>query len=416
MPTLDPLAPLARGAAASLADPASAGLTLEQVWALARRHSLYAGMGLDVAGAGDVPVLEKPALYEALTRWLRVPAHLRGLYLSPTGGSSAGGRLHFPVAIEDNRLQRRWLARALVAAGVISPADVALNLFSGRMMYRALEIFNDFCEQAGATVLPVECTTPDAPTVEIARTFGADLIMGEPARLMHLARWLQEHEQRLPMKRVLYGGDSLRAAPRALVVSAFETEAVLSIFGSAETGIWGYATERDEIDVFHFDPRMIHLEIVAPDEDGTGLMVITSLARRHVPLLRYRTGDRARWVARGPDRSSFQIMGREAGSFVINGDYFSLAEVQPVFERMLDYQLHLSYDEGARRDALEVRLVPPAGWTEADQEGLAVELSRVLGSRGGGFFVLRFRLVSHDELERAPTSRKVRRIVDVRRA
>ncbi|HEX7830713.1 MAG TPA: hypothetical protein VF787_13735 [Thermoanaerobaculia bacterium] len=380
-------------------------MTRDEVVALARVHPLYAGREIgDVFE--DIPILDKQSLDAALRVFYANPANLHGLYLSPSGGSSAQSYLCFPVGIEDNREQRRWFASMLAEAGVITPDVIALNLFAGRLMYRSMEIFTDYCEQIGATSLPVESTATDNVAVDVARAFHANMIIGEPGRIAQLARYLQDSGQRLPVQRILAAGEAVRPAQRKLFADAFETDVLVSAYGSAETGVWAYRKADDDPDVFHYDPRMLHIEIVDRDEHGVGVMVVTNLLRRRVPVLRYRMGDRARMIEHGV----FQFVGREAGSFTLDGSYFNLPAVAPVFDEVTDYQLHLSCDAQSLRDRLEIRVVPPSGWDAERQRALESKVGAIFGED----CMLSIRTMKSEELERTPTSRKVRRIVDTR--
>jgi phenylacetate-CoA ligase len=387
-------------------------MTPTEVLALARVHPLYAGRQLG-ARFEDAPILDKATLDAALRAFYADSRNLQGLYLSPSGGSGAQSHLCFPVGIEDNREQRRWFARMLADAGVITPDVIALNLFAGRLMYRSMEIFTDYCEQIGATSLPVESTATDGTAIEIARAFHANMIIGEPGRIAQLARHLQDSNQRLAVSRILAAGEAVRPAQRRLFEEVFETEGIVSAYGSAETGVWAYRNGGDDPDVFHYDPRMMHVEIVDADEAGIGAMVVTNLLRRRVPVLRYRMGDRARWIGRGEARATFQFAGRESGSFTLDGSYFNLPAVAPVFDDVTDYQLHLSSDAGSLRDRLEIRVVPPANWNDERQRRLESNVDKIFGANGGDF-VLSIRTMRSEELERTPTSRKVRRIIDTR--
>jgi phenylacetate-coenzyme A ligase PaaK-like adenylate-forming protein len=388
-------------------------VTPQEIVALARVHPLYAGRALNAERFEDIAILDKQQLDAALQTFYADPANLRGLYLSPSGGSSTRSHLCFPVGIEDNKLQRRWFASMLGEAGIITPDTIALNLFAGRLMYRSLEIFTDYCEQLGATSLPVESMAADTTAVDVARQFHANMIIGEPGRLVQLAQHLRDTGQRLPVQSVLAAGEAVRPAQRRLFAEVFATDVLLSAYGSAETGVWAYRGADDDPDVFHYDPRMLHVEILETDADGVGVMVVTNLLRRHVPVLRYRMGDRARWIARGETRSTFQFVGREASSFTLDGSYFNLPAVSPVLAEMTDYQLHLSSDADSFRDRLEVRVVPPDAWDTTHQHALESRLSDILGA-SSGHFLLHVRPVKSEELERSPTSRKVRRIVDTR--
>src|SRR3954462_14753682 len=108
----------------------------DEIVALARVHPLYGGRDFSAERFEYIPILDKQSLDTALQRFYADPANLRGLYLSPSGGSGLRSHLCFPVGIDDNREQRRLFARMLAVAGVIPRDAIVLNLFAGRLMYR----------------------------------------------------------------------------------------------------------------------------------------------------------------------------------------------------------------------------------------------------------------------------------------
>jgi phenylacetate-coenzyme A ligase PaaK-like adenylate-forming protein len=141
----------------------------------------------------------------------------------------------------------------------------------------------------------------------------ADCLVGSPTQVLGLARrTLQEHrtlqEQRWPQERrsgrpprtVLLSTDD---APRA-IIEALEHAwgcAVYDHYGTTEMGLGGgvdCAARRG----YHLREADLYFEIIdpqrgAPVPDGEyGEVVFTTLTRRGMPLIRYRTGDRSRFL------------------------------------------------------------------------------------------------------------------------
>lgn len=54
-------------------------------------------------------------------------------------------------------------------------------------------------------------------------------------------------------------------------------EKVSSIYGSAESGIWAVKHFDLPLGQFLFDPALMHVEIIDPDSEGFGRIVVTNL-------------------------------------------------------------------------------------------------------------------------------------------
>ncbi len=131
--------------------------SLDRILAAARLHPLYREQLAGVVHFHDVPIVTKPELAARINALIETNGVGTGVYWSSSGGS--GGRpLCFPVAIEENHLQRRRLATRLAAAGALGPKSVVLNLFPSLAMVRSLEIFNEFTELCGGAPCPAPST------------------------------------------------------------------------------------------------------------------------------------------------------------------------------------------------------------------------------------------------------------------
>jgi len=399
---------------APVLDETGLPLSPNDVLELARQHPAYPNLDA-VVQFEDAPIQNKTTLFQGIAHLLEGASSgdLSQLYVTPTGGTGINGHSVFIAGHDDNKIQRHWLGNRLRHVGLIPSSAIVLNLFVGHRMYRSLEIINDFCEQAGATPLPLGAHIENRLAYLVGSEFQATMLAGLPTRLVDFALYLLDEGLSMPLTRILYAGDCIRQVQASILQRAFPKADMVSIFGSAESGIWAYHLPDDPKDVFHFDPRMMHLEIINPEKDGSGEMVLTNLVRRRFPLLRYHTGDRVMWVARGAEKSSFKMLGRIASSFAIGENYMDLNSLAPYLEGLLAFQLVLSQE--SRGDLLELRVVPPEGWHEDQLSqwekkiGNFMEKEELLvGSR------LEFRRCTMAQLERSPTSDKVIPIMDRR--
>lgn len=389
-------------------------LSPNDILQVARNHPAYVDHNLPYH-FDDVIPQDKTMLFHRLARFLDQanPANRRGLYVTPTGGTGIAGHGVFIAGSEENRIQRSWLANILGQEGLLSHSSSVLNLFQAQKMYRSLEIINDFCVQVGATVLPMESRAENDLIYQVGFEFQANMLAGLPTRLVDFASYLTQRGLSLPIKRILYGGDSIRLAQRLILERAFPDVQFVALFGSAEAGIWGYHRSHDPPNVFHFDPRMMHMEIWEPDEDGTGEMILTNLVRRRFPLLRYRTGDRVKWIHRGAERCSFLMLGRIYTSFALGDNYLNLKSLEPYLSSLLAYQLVL--EQEANNDLLVMKIVPPNDWSEEQLMTFESSLHEFLVTEEVLVQAkLEVQVVSMDLLERSPTSGKIKPIIDLR--
>ena len=131
------------------------------------------------------------------------------------------------------------------------------------------------------------------------RDFEADCLVGVPGQILRLAR--SRAGRALPsgrVKAVLFSGDYVAAPLRAAVERSWGCS-VFEHYGSTETGLGG-AVQCRAFAGLHIREADLLFEVV---DSGTGRvlplgqsgeLVVTTLTRRGMPLIRYRTGDSGR--------------------------------------------------------------------------------------------------------------------------
>lgn len=129
--------------------------------------------------------------------------------------------------------------------------------------------------------------------------YGFNVLVSDPFWLGRLTEIAAACGRPGPMKLLVGGGEGITARARA-ELERFWRAPVLMTYASTEAAtILGFeCLERQGYHINEFD---FHMEIDRPDADGYGELVLTTAHRRVMPLIRYRTGDVARWLP-GPCR------------------------------------------------------------------------------------------------------------------
>ncbi|MBI2524596.1 MAG: phenylacetate--CoA ligase family protein [Candidatus Rokubacteria bacterium] len=121
-----------------------------------------------------------------------------------------------------------------------------------------------------------------------------NVVVSDPFWLGRLTEIAEAHGRPGPMKLLVGGGEGITAKTRA-ALERFWGAPVLMTYASTEAAtILGF--ECLEREGYHLNEFDFHIEIDAPDAGGYGELVLTTVHRRVMPLIRYRTGDVARWL------------------------------------------------------------------------------------------------------------------------
>lgn len=220
----------------------------------------------------------------------------RVVTLATSGTGGASKRLFFTA--EDLEATVDFFAAGM--ALFTRPGDRVAVLFPagrpdsvGDLLARALNRIG-----AEARVPPTAAmATPETLLAELRR-LRPDVIAGMPVTLGALARTgLADGGAPLAVRAVLASADAVTAPLAATLTAAWGSE-VFEHWGMTETG-YGGAVACPCHDGLHLREADLYVEIVDPatgaplPEGEVGEIVVTTLRRRGLPLVRYRTGDLA---------------------------------------------------------------------------------------------------------------------------
>ncbi|MGH7353176.1 MAG: phenylacetate--CoA ligase family protein [Candidatus Rokuibacteriota bacterium] len=191
---------------------------------------------------------------------------------------------------------REVMARVMTAAGA-RPGDLLHNAFGYGLFTGGLG-FHDGAERIGLTVIPASSgnTARHILLLEDLRPAG---LCGTPSFVLHIAETLAEQggrADRLGLRYGMFGAEPWtegirHALERALGCRAYDIYGLSEIVGP---GVAGECEAREGLHVCddHFLPEIIDPAtgaVLGPGREGE--LVLTTLTKRAIPMIRYRTGD-----------------------------------------------------------------------------------------------------------------------------
>ncbi len=255
-----------------------------------------------------------------------------------------------------------FFARCYETAGVTAKDRVQIAVGYG--VWTAGMGFQLACEKIGAMALPIGPGNVDMqceflvdlqPTV-LCCTASMGLLMAEEVNKRGL-------RNQINLKKIIYGSERASVSMRAKISELLGGAELFDIIGMTELYGPGTGIECQGHDCIHYWSDYYLLEILDPDtlqpvsEGEWGEMVITTLAKEAVPLIRYRTRDITRMIP-GPCTCG-SIMPRHSRIKGRTDDMIKFRAVN-IYPSSLDalvssvpglgseYQIHLSRDESER--------------------------------------------------------------------
>jgi phenylacetate-CoA ligase len=277
-------------------------------------------------------------------------------------------------------------------------------------------------ERLGCTVIPMSGGQTERQ-VQLIRDFRPDIIMVTPSYMLAIAEeFVREGlaADECSLRTGIFGAEPWTDAMRGEIEQRLGLDAV-DIYGLSEVlgpGIASECVETKDGPVLwedHFYPEIIDPETgrVLPDGEE-GELVLTSLTKEALPVIRYRTRDRTRLLpptARSMRRMA-RITGRTDDMLIIRGVNLFPSQVEELILASHGlaphYQLELTRQ--GPLDALTVHAERVADGDAAGAEALGSELARQIKGRIG--VTAAVRVHAPGEIERSIG--KAKRVIDRR--
>ncbi|WP_298267456.1 DVU_1553 family AMP-dependent CoA ligase [Geobacter sp.] len=280
----------------------------------------------------------------------------RVVTIRSSGTTAPPKRLHFTA--EDLELTVDFFHRGM--STMVKPGDRVLILMPGELPGSVGDLLVKGLRRMEVEGI-VHGLVRDAGEV-IERIVSEEIhcLVGLPVQVLALAR--HPDAARIPLgwlKSVLLSADHVPSSVVRVLTAAWGVR-VFNHYGMTEMGLGG-GVECRRLRGYHLREADLWFEVVDPESgrplpDGEpGEVVFTTLTRRGMPLIRYRTGDRARFL---PDPCSCgtvlrrleRVRGRLAGDIILAGGHrLNIAELDEVLfplPFLLDYQAVVRSDDG----------------------------------------------------------------------
>lgn len=278
-------------------------------WVLEKSRFYRRHFGQVIAGAQDLNTLEDLERLPFTTpddvrnsqfELLCVPQGeiSRIVTLQSSGTTGIPKRIFFTE--EDQELTVDFFQHGI--AVMVKPGDRVLILLPGSTPGSVGDLLVKGLARMGAEGIVHGPAHNPAETLEAAILEQADALVGIPAQVLAMARWRDAQGKPLPLhlKGVLLSTDHVPAAIVRELEAAWGC-AVYNHYGMTEMGLGG-GMECQARMGYHLREADLYFEIIDPKSgkalpDGeSGEIVFTTLTRRGMPLIRYRTGDISRFL------------------------------------------------------------------------------------------------------------------------
>lgn len=188
------------------------------------------------------------------------------------------------------------VARLACAAGA-TDEDIAQITFGYTLFTGAFGLHYGL-EKAGATIIPISGGNTERQ-LAIMQDFGTTILVGTPSYALYLAETAKKlgiDTGKLPLRLGMFGGEGhteemRREIEKAWGILATENYGLSEIIGPGVSGEC-HCQCGMHINEDHFYCEIVDRDTMEPVPDGQpGEMVITSLSKEALPILRYRTKD-----------------------------------------------------------------------------------------------------------------------------
>ncbi|MEF2145911.1 MAG: phenylacetate--CoA ligase [Desulfovibrionaceae bacterium] len=339
-----------------------------------------------------------------------------------TGKATVVGYTH-----RDVKTWASLMGRCFAAAGV-GPGDIVHNAYGYGLFTGGLGAHYG-AEAVGATVIPMSGGATRRQ-IMILKDFQATAICCTPSYSLYLAETADEMGidfRKLPLKTGIFGAEPWSESMRKDIEAKLDIKA-LDIYGLSEVLGPGVGIECAEAqNGLHMQEDHFLLEIIDPVSGETlppgsmGELVITTLTKEAIPLLRYRTRDLTR-LEQTPCRCGrhtarmMRVQGRSDDMLIIRGVNVFPQQIESILLETDGLAPHyqLVVDRKGTLDTLEVRVEVNEGVFTDEIKGLQNLEKKVQGAIKEFLGVTAsVKLVEAKGIERSMG--KAQRIIDLRK-
>jgi phenylacetate-CoA ligase len=298
----------------------------------------------------------------------------------------------------DLALWAELMARSLACMGA-KPGDVFHNAYGYGLFTGGLG-FHYGAERLGLTTVPISGGATERQ-VMLMKDFGARILGATPSYALNIAEVAEGMGvdlRKLSLRYGCFGAEPWSNAMRSDLeakfgIKAMDTYGLSEIIGPGVSSECHQAQYGLHVWEDHFLCEVIDPETTQPlPAGGTGELVVTTLTKEALPMLRYRTRDITRLIEEPctcgrTHRRMMRVTGRSDDMLIIRGVNVYPSQVEAFlvgFPGLAPhYQLVLTRDGPMDAITIEVELAPPAPLDEAFVAKIAADVRNHIKSMVG---------------------------------
>jgi phenylacetate-CoA ligase len=404
---------------------------VERAWANVPLHrSRMKERGIE---PGDLRSLDDIAALPFTTKADLRDTYPFGLFASPMRDivrlHASSGTTGKPIVVaytrQDVDVWTSVMVRSLAACG-LHAGDIIQNAYGYGLFTGGLGAHYG-AAGLGATVIPISGGNTDRQ-IMVMRDFGVTAICCTPSYFLHLierAGQLGVDIRALPVRAGVFGAEPWTASMRRRIESASGIQA-FDIYGLSEIIGPGVAVECPHQDGLHIFEDHFYPEIVDPEtgrvlpEGEEGELVLTTLSKLAMPMIRYRTRDiTALMPGACPCGRSLRRMrriGRRSDDMlIVRGVNVYPSQVEAalleVEGTLPHYQIILTCEHGLDQIEVQVEVTPE---TFSDQIGVLERLNQRISDSLEHVLGIRAQVTLVEPLTIQRSEGKARRVIDRR--
>lgn len=324
---------------------------------------------VDLKSFRKLPFLEKKHVLENTppeSEALMTSKAKRGIYFA-SGGSTGQPKYVFYDQHEYEHTCR-MLAHAYEAAG-LSENDVIANLFVAGNLWSSWLSVEKAIAYTKAISVPTGSNLPMENLIKYMKDFSVTSIIGLPSFLIKLAEYVESVGEKLPLRRILYGGEYVGDQMMAYFNKVFPKSEVKSAgYATADAGVIGFQCKHLSKGQHHLFAYSQYIEFIDPKtgkvvKDGEiGELIVTSLNKRQMPIIRYKVGDLGRWLMRpcpcARKEPVFEILGRCDDRIHAGGAHIFVNDIQNAIGLVKDlsFNFRVIIEKPYHKDKLSIEV------------------------------------------------------------
>lgn len=401
-----------------------------------KKHYSSTGPVLDLNSFRKLPFLEKHHVLENTppeSEALLTSRARRGIYFA-SGGSTGQPKYVFYDQHEYEHTCR-MLAYAYEAAG-LGENDTIANLFVAGNLWSSWLSVEKAIAYTKAISVPTGSNLPVESIVKYMKDFSVTSIIGLPSFLIKMAEYLDSSGEKLPINKIFYGGEYVGDEMVSFFEKVFPGVSVKSAgYATADAGVIGFQCDKLSRGEHHLFAYSQHIEFVDPltgrqVKDGEiGELVVTSLNKKHMPILRYRVGDLGRWLMRpcacGRKEPLFEILGRCDDRIHVGGAHVFVNDIQNAvgLVKELSFNFRAIIEKPGHKDRLTLEIEARSAEFLSHAEKIKEKLYSALyekcedlkeSVKMGWIDAPDLKILPPNSIERIKRTGKIKRVIDRR--